>query len=513
MINKINVKGKEYNIGGGSVEITYAELKALRDNSQLAVGTTYIITNYQCTTTQENTQSANHQFDIIVVADSPNTLNENARARIHKGDTYFAECKLEAWELKYCLDNDTTRFAWADEVNGKGVVYWLKDEHNNECPYDFKNIMFTRTISFENGYPELDEENGVEIPVYTFSATSYHTDNDEWSYLKDGSLESPAYHMSDEETKTFCNNIIKPYIEVYDGENEDYTKCGIQYLNNNVFFGYWTEINSSFDDTFYYAYCCFNNTLGIDCHDNTFGYDCNNNTFGYNCYDNTFGEFCSNNTFGNECTDNVLIYSHFNTFGNQCENIKLTGSRNNIFGDQCSSITFGNNCSYNVLYNACWLITFGEYCSNNILERACSIITLGIDCSNNTFGYACSNFTFDDECIINKFGNGCNEITFGTNCTDIEVGNDCFKIQTEDYCYNIKFGNNCEQIRFKANYSNLKLSSNLGQVDFTDDTLIDRNCEIIVDKTNSDDVVAYYFDDPSNIVYYELNNGRWEEID
>ena len=22
--------------------------------------------------------------------------------------------KLEAWEIKYCIDNDTSRFAWAD---------------------------------------------------------------------------------------------------------------------------------------------------------------------------------------------------------------------------------------------------------------------------------------------------------------------------------------------------------------------------------------------------------------
>ena len=141
---------------------------------------------------------------------------------------------LHAWELKYCLDNDTTRFAWAmdgtaivnlesilsngqpltrqpefdgcsgndeyyyawgtqadvddadvnnfwysksdelltgDEVMtiegsydivevaelGKGVIYYMKDEHGNECPYDFKNITFifdeeeTFTFSDEEG--------------------------------------------------------------------------------------------------------------------------------------------------------------------------------------------------------------------------------------------------------------------------------------------------------------------------------------------------------------------------
>ena len=37
---------------------------------------------------------------------------------------YFANIKVESWKLKYSLDNDTRRFAWADSsVNGKGVIY------------------------------------------------------------------------------------------------------------------------------------------------------------------------------------------------------------------------------------------------------------------------------------------------------------------------------------------------------------------------------------------------------
>lgn len=102
----------------------------------------YRITDYACTTTQENTKSAGHPFDIIVTADSENTLNEKARAIQHEGDTYFADCDLSAWKIWYCLDNDATRFAWADSVNGKGVIYRMIDEWNNDVPYDFKNIMY-----------------------------------------------------------------------------------------------------------------------------------------------------------------------------------------------------------------------------------------------------------------------------------------------------------------------------------------------------------------------------------
>lgn len=58
----------------------------LRDNGELIPGQQYRITDYVTTTTQSNTQSAGHQFDIIVTADDVNVLNENARACLHEFD-------------------------------------------------------------------------------------------------------------------------------------------------------------------------------------------------------------------------------------------------------------------------------------------------------------------------------------------------------------------------------------------------------------------------------------------
>ena len=65
------------------VSITYSELKALRDNSELVPGVFYRITDYQCTTSQDNTRAMDHKFDIIVQALSTNTLSENASADYH----------------------------------------------------------------------------------------------------------------------------------------------------------------------------------------------------------------------------------------------------------------------------------------------------------------------------------------------------------------------------------------------------------------------------------------------
>lgn len=123
------------------IPITHASLLALRNAGELTKGAFYRITDYECTTTQADTRSANHPFDIFVQALDERTLSENASAIQRDGDTYFAGAKLEAWQLKYTIDNDATRFAWADS-EGKGIIYRMIDEHDNDCPYDFKNLQF-----------------------------------------------------------------------------------------------------------------------------------------------------------------------------------------------------------------------------------------------------------------------------------------------------------------------------------------------------------------------------------
>ena len=89
-----------------------------------------------------------------MTADDEHTLNEHARAIMHDGNLpddiidgnvrtkYFAKSNLAAWDIWYCIDNDTNRFAWAVADGGKGVIYRLVDEFQNDVPYDFKGIQF-----------------------------------------------------------------------------------------------------------------------------------------------------------------------------------------------------------------------------------------------------------------------------------------------------------------------------------------------------------------------------------
>ena len=90
--------------------VTWQELVNLRDNSELKPGHQYRITDYQCDTIAVNTRALNHQFDIIVTADSTNTLNESARAAQHNGENYFLGNDLSKWELKYVLTPDLSLY-------------------------------------------------------------------------------------------------------------------------------------------------------------------------------------------------------------------------------------------------------------------------------------------------------------------------------------------------------------------------------------------------------------------
>ena len=430
------------------IEVTYSELKSLRDNSKLTPGSYYRITDYITKITQLNASSAEHQFDLIVKAVNTNTLSEEAKAckhvytalggdmtfdstvldnfemlvdtwtvlndtqipedikkllpsgivydvRVgkftkslkqgiiqaefkhvsgsnkincigvdlvqndkvivsdyHKGSsgnsnsnniytlavpadgsyviryfiegnsepitatcnisaknyisTYFNNTKINSWDIKYCLDNDTSRFNWANNTDGKGVIYYMKDEYENECPYDFKNILF-------NGY-------------YTFS---YIIDN----VICDGSV--------DNRVKKCYGNKIGAY----------HDQDGIRKLNANVF----KNTSSS-------SYCI----------SNTFENDCNNNTFGDSCVSNAFGNYCSDNSFGNNC--------QYNTFEDYCQS--------NTFGSYCQSNTFSVYCKSNTLGSYIIRCTFGKQCINNKFTNgsgsnleACRMISFGDQCN------------------------------------------------------------------------------------------------------------------------------------
>ena len=610
----------ETTIAAMQINVTWEELKDLRDSSQLIPGQFYRITDYECTTSQENTRSAGHKFDIIVQALSANTLSENVSADYHEGDTYFQtgnkiiestvpedfsdtilevddvewlytiiedeteelgdyagvsegnreegdvfvaysykensdgimvpvlyktdmdpddddpskpnyewndyddeevfyyvgeylldgvmydkwqkielptntgdftldsaakyyaltnkivgeglliegnfvyangdkkNANLPAWELKYCLDNDVTRFAWVnnifafkisdgdeiyiytrhpekdedgkfawayvnntcldvdyDEVPdwndidvedliytdserirdgmtldmggvtvvsvgemhypGKGVIYYMKDEYNNETPYDFKNIQFPRALDEEGNF---NPDEGIITWCYTFGGTI------------DRSIKNTGLH-------TFNNNSIGTY---YMGCDENFR------IPDNVFLGGNNECMSK------------NNKLGMNCYGNTFGTQAQSNILGDDCYGNVFGNGCHENTFDFNCRDNILT--------SECSlNILRGNCYNNIFGDCCNYNILEKNCAYNI---------FGNGFDFSILEGNCAYNIFGTYCNSNVLGA---------NCCDNIFGDACCHITFGSGCVGNTFAYDDVNKEPEDWFYYINFASGC----------------------------------------------------------------------
>ena len=484
--------------------ITYSALKTLRNNSQLVKGKQYRITDYECTTITANTSSAGHQFDIIVVADDVNKLNENARACLHSGDTYFSGCKLDAWELKYCLDNDGNRFAWADgdgfvfagvvyhrrkgsdypgtsgtmpcccwssisgssmytfndvvavgdniysspyssstpagtvdslytSPYGKGVIYYMKDEFNNECPYDFKNILFTRLKALKvvpsgspysiSTYSRDTSKDANGYYGWTSYSTTYYTNtespstsstlysNTSGSVLTTYVIKSVFSGYTDYYTFTNTNPSVSDASltqYVYNNIIKERISSGAISLNFNVFYfsasgmgGMYINFNildkGCYNNTFQYAY---NNILDNNCYENEFNYSCTQNRLGSGCSNNYFGQSCTNNTFGPGCNYNRL--PAYNT-----------------------NINFMVGCSYNTFDYSSGYYSFGPYCSYN---------TIGSSCNYNIFG---------SYCTYNKLGNYNNNITLGAGCTYITLGDSSATI---NYCKNIIIDNGCSYI-------------------------------------------------------------------
>jgi hypothetical protein len=352
--------------------VTYAELVSLRDNYMLSAGMQYRITNYVTTTAQKNTQSAGHQFDVIVTADNANTLNEVARACLHEGDTYFsaAGANLAAWKIWYSLDNDTDRFAWADRY-GCGVIYRMIDEWNNDLPYDFKNIMFVRyKLEIPDEYvSESNDTLWIQQLYYNLMMLFWSEDR---SFVWSGVTNKNKY-WENKMNVLFSRNTGEnfPFFTFTSLDNTDASLNGFT-CNNTMQFSRTLPNNVFFDDA------CYNNNFGFDCNNNSIGGQFHNNSLGNGCAFNSFGFNCEKNIFGNECIGNVLNFDCTdNNFGNLCENISLDDSCiGNTFGFNNYGNSLGRNCHFNSFNNECYYNSLTYNCYYNSFVNGCNGVNL-----------------------------------------------------------------------------------------------------------------------------------------
>ena len=451
---------------GKAVSITYAALKALRDGGTLLQGQYYRITDYVTTVngaTITNARSAGHPFDLIVRADSVSTLNEQAWAVRHDGDTYFKDARLEAWQLKYRLDNvqwskqagtyvtdedngytfqvigditlsghtykllqgfgmyveDWSDYALMETVaegeqiicyygdpedfdpeepevvgtasgvenvteSGMGTITWMKDEHGNECPYDFKNVQFKRYMTTDSvsGREGLGGKYMVADPNNCPHGLSVDdTEDFIWAYTF--SSDNAGGEQTDS-TLTAAHSVYGNVMKAYSGG-----------LPNNVMFG---EYN-------------YGNSFGFNCYDNSWGNSNLYNSWGNGCTYNSWGNSNQNNSWGNNCFRN--------SWGNGCYD--------NSWGNNCSSNSCGNNCRRN---------SWGNNCYNN---------SWGNDCNNNSWGNSNQNNSWGNNCYNNSWGNNNWYNSWGNSNQNNSWGNDCYNNSWGNRCYDNSWGNNVTQ--------------------------------------------------------------------
>ncbi|MEE1091343.1 MAG: hypothetical protein UH103_07960 [Paludibacteraceae bacterium] len=440
------------NAGGGSatelaVNTTWAELKAMRDNSQLTVGCLYRITDYETIISGEDVQSAGHVFDIIVLATDVNQLSEDAMAVHSARDTegYFANAKLEAWELKYCLDNDTAKFAWASD----GVEKWIidlsgitfnailisTDDHTYEgFPYKFTVNVENQLAEFYFAHLELEEGEGF-IPN-KFVSGGIVQDDMPISLIHINSEEGKGviYKMIDEHNNScgydFKNVQFKRYKITATKENPSEEECIFynQYVGlkpkeepQTLPDGYDIDIN---DYKYLYTFSIITN---VDVKDNSLGLDLTSDGIGFFklCKQNTIKEnisVFSGLAFAFALNNNVFVSNYISP-----EYIENLGVCNNELDFSCEDNTFLNAIRDNKL---------GTSCVFNLIGHGCYNIIMSNNCYNNTInGEAYSNI-FMSDCCYNWLGKDCNKNLFGQSSTNNILQQNCYYLSIGNFCYN-----------------------------------------------------------------------------
>lgn len=414
LISSITVLGLVLSVISSSnipklLTVTYNELVNLRDNNELVPGQQYRIIDYEVSVKSSLTgiSTESHPFDIIVFADTVNTLNENARACLHEGDNYYSlyNVNLSAWELKYSLDNDDKKFEWADTENGKGVIYWLKDDFNNECCYDFKQITFTRyKITSCTNVPDLvgwysanaydgptgdgrvTIDNNDSINAFTFSAIVNGN-------VTDLSVNNIKYNG----TLISCyNNKIERYTRTWDNEDD------IQYaLNNNVFIS--NSLTQFFINNLFKTNTC-KNTICLRANNNIIEGPFKSNII-EDFYDNVIYSGNSNiigrfhrNTVTNSLTENSIVKAEDNTIGSLVSSFLKSDFLKNVIGLNVRYLTTGTNFVGNSIGNSCSHILCGNYFQNNLINNNVNNINFLKQLSGVAANYICNN----------TFGNGLN---------------------------------------------------------------------------------------------------------
>lgn len=289
---------------------------------------------------------------------------------------YFRYCNLNVWKVWYVLYNswyDNEIYCeWYDDYDGKGkgVIYRMIDEYNNDVGYDFKNILMP---VIELTLDKINELKNSMPTHYWYSEIKFYEDilllnNRRWKEI---------YY-------------IDPYRNYYLGQyinEEDIRYC-------YTFDGGYNEYDVTTD-----GWCMvFNNTI-LSADESEFMYHVLPNVicFGSLAFNNYVGKGCENVILNELCAYNEIIYCCYYIYlDDGCVLNRVVNFSDRIYlGDDCARNTFENE-NYNILLR--------EECVNNTFDVSVEDIYIEANCSNNKFGYAVQDISlYNDEHTNNIF--------------------------------------------------------------------------------------------------------------
>lgn len=452
---------------------TYKDLVGLRDSSKLIPGTFYRITDYECITIKEGTQSAGHQFDIIVLALDNKTLSEVASAIQHEGDTYFAENNLNAWKLHYSLDNSTTKFEWSGEDDKEQLQSWITswgvlDSNKGGASINYKTAMVDGVEKYlyapANRGSYLNGKNfyrvlGNKVITshneldYRSEYAPYENEGDiDWSDVyeiqvltKDGQRIDDLVNVGDGQFFNYDDYdsgdwMYPVYFNSSPRYNEDdgyyyYTPSeGIEDLWEGIYDGEYSieekEYYNGSIDSLYYA---FDAPLTKDYRPAPQVYSSETkaiykseewwDSVRYTAYKapTYVGKgviYRMVDEWGNDCPydfKNILTenggkyYYTFSQVGSTTIVDRTVGGSNNMTHNNVFTPYIYNR--QNKLSGCIFKSTSGSVIRNNRFAELCKNIIFGDNCSDNTFGRVCQDITLGAHISYNEFGNRCSNIT------------------------------------------------------------------------------------------------------
>ena len=365
--------------------VTYAQLVALSNQSKLVPGSWYRMIDFVTKVAHDpEARSAEHPFDLLLLATSENTLSEEVRPiqTSRNAGSYFRDCNLKAWKAWYSLSNDTSRFMWASP-SGTGVIYRLIDEWGYDYPYDFKNIQFKRyRVSDDNGYHSDLEDLYIGLNA-NMNGLSMDDSDFVWCYTL--SLGDRTTTPVDASLLGFNrDNLGDGYGQkgYYGGSSLQPATCSMTVDD---------EINSVF---------CLNNVVIF----------MNNDL--YRAGTTRLGSECINMTLSSGCVtieaDNMNI-----VMGPRCYDLSI--------GIGCCELTFSQYCNDMSFSQGCGWMSFSQYCYRMSFSQSCRRMSFSQGCWGMSFSQDCWGMSFSQGCCDMSFSQGCNNINVDAGVHDLQL--------------------------------------------------------------------------------------------